>query len=85
MQLLTNCPTCDATTIGSFIKVSAQMHSNKERFNFDQCAKCKLVFLNPRVPLDLLKKLLYCLLPAIQRGKSLGEVSKIGGEQSKKS
>ncbi len=31
------------------------MHSSKERFNFDQCTECKLVFLNPRVPLDQLK------------------------------
>jgi len=55
MQQLTNCPTCNATTIDSLIKVSAQMHSNKEIFNFDQCEECKLVFLNPRVPLDQLK------------------------------
>jgi 2-polyprenyl-3-methyl-5-hydroxy-6-metoxy-1,4-benzoquinol methylase len=31
------------------------MHSSKELFNFDQCADCQLVFLNPRVPLDQLK------------------------------
>ena len=31
------------------------MHSSKELFNFDQCEDCKLVFLNPRVPLDQLK------------------------------
>jgi 2-polyprenyl-3-methyl-5-hydroxy-6-metoxy-1,4-benzoquinol methylase len=31
------------------------MHSSKELFNFDQCAECKLVFLNPRVPLNQLK------------------------------
>jgi hypothetical protein len=31
------------------------MHSNKELFNFDQCAECKLVFLNPRVSLDVLQ------------------------------
>jgi hypothetical protein len=28
---------------------------NKELFNFDQCAECKLVFLNPRVSLDVLQ------------------------------
>jgi ubiquinone/menaquinone biosynthesis C-methylase UbiE len=55
MQQLTNCPICNATNIGSFIKVNAQMHSSKELFNFDQCEECKLVFLNPRVPLDQLK------------------------------
>ena len=31
------------------------MHSSKELFNFDQCANCQLVFLNPRVNLDNLK------------------------------
>jgi 2-polyprenyl-3-methyl-5-hydroxy-6-metoxy-1,4-benzoquinol methylase len=31
------------------------MHSNNELFNFDQCTECKLIFLNPRVPLDQLK------------------------------
>ncbi len=31
------------------------MHSNDEVFNFDQCAECKLVFLNPRLPIDQLK------------------------------
>ena len=51
---LTNCPVCDATAIGSFIKTTAQMHSNNELFNFDQCAECKLAFLNPRVPLEQL-------------------------------
>jgi hypothetical protein len=34
------------------------MHSNKELFNFDQCAECKLVFLNPRVSLDVLQTIL---------------------------
>ncbi|NEN22319.1 class I SAM-dependent methyltransferase [Cryomorpha ignava] len=55
MIQLTQCPICNATSIGFFIKTTAQMHSNKELFNFDQCAECKLVFLNPRVPLDQLK------------------------------
>jgi len=31
------------------------MHSNNELFNFDQCAECKLVFLNPQVPSEQLK------------------------------
>ena len=55
MQQLANCPICNATSIGSFIKTTAQMHSNNELFNFDQCSECKLVFLNPRVPLEQLK------------------------------
>ncbi|MEM1122721.1 MAG: class I SAM-dependent methyltransferase, partial [Bacteroidota bacterium] len=53
MQTLTNCPVCKSTQFSSFIKTKAQMHSHtaKETFNFDQCAGCQLVFLNPRVPL----------------------------------
>jgi 2-polyprenyl-3-methyl-5-hydroxy-6-metoxy-1,4-benzoquinol methylase len=55
MQQLTSCPICNSTSIGSFIKTPAQMHSDKELFNFDQCADCQLVFLNPRVSLGQLK------------------------------
>ena len=55
MQRLQNCPICNASSIVSFIKTTAQMHSTKELFNFDQCANCQLVFLNPRVNLDNLK------------------------------
>jgi SAM-dependent methyltransferase len=55
MQHLQNCPICNASSIASFIKTTAQMHSSKELFNFDQCANCQLVFLNPRLNLDNLK------------------------------
>lgn len=55
MHPLTHCPICNASAIGSFIKTTAQMHSSKALFSFDQCAECNLVFLNPRVPLDQLK------------------------------
>lgn len=55
MHQLTNCPICQASAIGTYTKTAAQMHSNKKLFNFDQCDECKLVFLNPRVPLDELK------------------------------
>ena len=55
MLKLTSCPVCNDTSISSFIKTNAQMHSVKEVFNFDQCSNCSLVFLNPRVPLDMLK------------------------------
>jgi 2-polyprenyl-3-methyl-5-hydroxy-6-metoxy-1,4-benzoquinol methylase len=55
MHQLHNCPICNANSIASFIKTTAQMHSSKELFNFDQCANCQLVFLNPRVNLDNLK------------------------------
>jgi 2-polyprenyl-3-methyl-5-hydroxy-6-metoxy-1,4-benzoquinol methylase len=55
MQQLHNCPICNDSSIGSFIKTTAQMHSSKELFNFDQCDHCQMVFLNPRVDLDNLK------------------------------
>lgn len=54
MQHLITCPICDASSINSYIKTTAQMHSDKEVFHFDQCAACSLVFLNPRVSLDKL-------------------------------
>lgn len=55
MQQLHNCPICNDSSIASFIKTAAQMHSSKELFNFDQCDHCQMVFLNPRVDLDNLK------------------------------
>lgn len=55
MLQLNSCPVCSSAAIDSYITTAAQMHSNKERFNFDQCADCQLVFLNPRVPVDQLK------------------------------
>jgi hypothetical protein len=70
MNQLNNCPICNTSAIGSFIKTTAQMHSNKELFNFDQCAECKLVFLNPRV--SLATKLLYFSLLTVQGTKSVG-------------
>jgi hypothetical protein len=70
MNQLNNCPICNTSAIGSFIKTTAQMHSNKELFNFDQCAECKLVFLNPRVSLDVLQKTIISLL-TVQGPKAL--------------
>ena len=55
MPQLYNCPICSGSSIASFIKTAAQMHSSKELFNFDQCRDCQFVFLNPRVDLDNLK------------------------------
>lgn len=55
MLQLSQCPICNSESTSSYIKTSAQMHSDNEQFNFDQCADCKLVFLNPRVSLDQLK------------------------------
>lgn len=55
MQQLTTCPSCQSTQMNSFIQTEAQMHPSKELFNFDQCQKCSLVSLNPRVtPNDLM-------------------------------
>jgi SAM-dependent methyltransferase len=55
MDQLTHCPACNSNAFASFITTSAQMHTSKESFNFDQCNNCQLVFLNPRVPLNELK------------------------------
>ena len=49
------CPVCKSSDINSFIQSEAQMHKNKEIFNFDQCSQCNFVFLNPRVAEDQLK------------------------------
>lgn len=55
MIKLETCPVCNSEDIYHYISTSAQMHSNKKVFGFDQCDNCKFVFLNPRVPLDQLK------------------------------
>ena len=55
MQALKACPICQSLQFKSFIKTKAQMHPSKQMFNFDQCEKCQLVFLNPRVaPTELM-------------------------------
>jgi SAM-dependent methyltransferase len=84
MQQLTNCPTCNTTTIGSFIKVSAQMHSSKEWFNFDQCEGCKLAFLNPRVPLDQLKNYYTSSYLPYRGAKAWGKYEKLVENSQKK-
>ncbi|SHF88729.1 Methyltransferase domain-containing protein [Flavobacterium segetis] len=55
MHQLHNCPVCNSKVFKSFIQTTAQMHSSKDLFNFDQCSDCHLVFLNPRVELNELK------------------------------
>jgi len=55
MQKIENCPVCNSGNIHHYTSTSAQMHSNKEMFNFDQCRNCNFVFLNPRVPESQLK------------------------------
>ena len=84
MHKLSNCPVCDTTSIGSFIKTTAQMHSNKELFNFDQCAECKLVFLNPRVSLELLKNYYTSYYLPYRGAKAWGKFEKlVEGSQQK--
>ena len=84
MQRLQNCPICNASSIVSFIKTTAQMHSSKELFNFDQCANCQLVFLNPRVNLDNLKNYYTSHYLPYRGSKAWGKYSKlVEGSQKK--
>ena len=84
MQHLQNCPICNASSIASFIKTTAQMHSSKELFNFDQCANCQLVFLNPRVNLDNLKNYYTSYYLPYRGSKAWGKYSKlVKGSQKK--
>lgn len=55
MRKIENCPVCSSEKVHHFISTSAQMHSDKEVFKFDQCTDCKFVFLNPRVSPEQLK------------------------------
>ncbi|MDI1235733.1 MAG: class I SAM-dependent methyltransferase [bacterium] len=77
MQLITNCPVCNATTLSSFITTTAQMHANKALFNFDQCANCKLVFLNPRVPIEELKNYYTSYYLPYRGAKAWGKFEKL--------
>ena len=84
MLKLVNCPVCDASYISSFIKTKAQMHSTKEVFNFDQCSNCSLVFLNPRLPLDQLKKYYTSYYLPYRGAKAWGKFEKlVEGSQKK--
>ena len=84
MQRLQNCPICNASSIVSFIKTTAQMHSSKELFNFDQCANCQLVFLNPRVNLDNLKNYYTSYYLPYRGSEAWGKYSKlVEGSQKK--
>lgn len=55
MTQLHACPACGSQQLSAFIKVAAQMHSEPIKFNFDQCEKCRLVMLNPRLSPELLQ------------------------------
>jgi 2-polyprenyl-3-methyl-5-hydroxy-6-metoxy-1,4-benzoquinol methylase len=86
MQQLIHCPICQTTSIDSFIKTSAQMHSslNKELFNFDQCAECQLVFLNPRVSLDVLQNYYTSYYLPYRGAKAWGKFEKLVEESQQK-
>ncbi len=84
MQQLTACPVCQSKQFSSFIQTKAQMHPSEDQFNFDQCEKCQLVFLNPRVlPQDLMDYYTDYYLP--YRGpKAWGKYEKlVAGSQQK--
>ena len=49
---LSACSVCGSTNISSFENTTSMMHDGRGTYNFDQCADCELVFLNPRVPLS---------------------------------
>jgi hypothetical protein len=60
------------------------MHSSKEVFNFDQCSKCSLVFLNPRVPLESLKNYYTSYYLPYRGAKAWGKYEKlVEGSQKK--
>jgi 2-polyprenyl-3-methyl-5-hydroxy-6-metoxy-1,4-benzoquinol methylase len=60
------------------------MHSSKELFNFDQCANCQFVFLNPRVNLDNLKNYYTSHYLPYRGSEAWGKYSKlVEGSQKK--
>ena len=84
MLKLSSCPVCKDSSISPFIETNAQMHSSKEVFNFDQCSKCLLVFLNPRVPLELLKNYYTSFYLPYRGAKAWGKYEKlVEGSQKK--
>jgi 2-polyprenyl-3-methyl-5-hydroxy-6-metoxy-1,4-benzoquinol methylase len=52
---LSACSVCGSMNISSVEKTTSMMHDGSGVYNFDQCADCELVFLNPRVPLTVLE------------------------------
>lgn len=60
------------------------MHHDRELFNFDQCEECKLVFLNPRVPLDQLKKYYTSFYLPYRGAKAWGKYEKLVENSQKK-
>ena len=55
MEKLDQCPVCKSPNLQPCIETGAQMHPAAGIFNFDQCANCQLVLLNPRLnPTELM-------------------------------
>ena len=77
MIKIISCPACGDSSFESFIKTKAQMHSNKELFNFDQCCSCSLVFLNPRVSLKNLKNYYTSYYLPYRGSKAWGKFEKL--------
>ena len=77
MIKIISCPACGDSSFESFIKTKAQMHSNKELFNFDQCSSCSLVFLNPRVSLKNLKNYYTSYYLPYRGSKAWGKFEKL--------
>lgn len=51
MEQIQQCPACNSSNHASFVQTPAMMHKHlPDKYNFDQCLNCGLVFLNPRVP-----------------------------------
>ena len=51
MELIKQCPACNMANHQPFVQTAAMMHRHlPDKYNFDRCLDCGLVFLNPRVP-----------------------------------
>ncbi|MFK7807647.1 MAG: class I SAM-dependent methyltransferase [Saprospiraceae bacterium] len=54
--IVNQCPSCQGHQFKELIQTKVQMQSSDDRFNFQQCENCALVFLNPRVAPEALKE-----------------------------
>ena len=60
------------------------MHSDNDLFNFDQCSECQLVFLNPRVSPNQLKKYYTSHYLPYRGSKAWGKFEKLVENSQKK-
>lgn len=57
MEYLRECLACNSANFETFEQTTAMMHQNlPDKYNFDRCNECGLVFLNPRVDQTELKQ-----------------------------